>query len=260
MQDKSVIYHQDNGVGIITIQRAKANAYDLAMVTQFGQALQQAEQDSAVNAVIVKSGLPKFFCAGADIHAFSQNSTEDNQKMVTQAHLNMATIESSNKIYIAQIAGHCLGGGLEIALSCDLRFAANGGYLLGLPEIKLGLIPGNGGTQRLVRLVGLSRALELLASGDNFNIEQAYHWGIVNRLYSEEELHQQTFDYALGLSNGPGLAIAATKKALREGVEVSLKQGLAIEQKYVDELYETKDANEGFLAFVEKRAAKFSGT
>ncbi|WP_394239616.1 enoyl-CoA hydratase/isomerase family protein [Vibrio astriarenae] len=259
MDNQWVQYHQDDRVGVITLNRAKANAYDLNFVIQFGEALVEAEADTQVNAVVIKSGVDRFFCAGADINAFQQNSTKDNQKMVDQARRNMAAIEASNKIYIAQISGHTLGGGLEIAMACDLRFAAKGGYWFGLPEIKLGLIPGNGGTQRLVRLVGLSRALELLATGDSFTPEQAASWGVVNRLYEEEELNEQTHVYARTLSQGAGLAIAATKKALRQGVELSLADGLKREQELVDDLYNTHDGQEGFNAFVEKRDPEFLG-
>lgn len=254
-----VQYQAIQGVGIISMHRDKANAYDLDFVEQFSIALQLAEADTNVNAVVLKSALPKFFCAGADIKAFHANSTSANQNMVEVARKNMAMIESSRKIFIAQIEGHALGGGLEIAMACDLRFAAEGHYCLGLPEIKLGLIPGNGGTQRLLRLVGVSRAIEILATGESFTPQQAFNWGAINRLYSPETLSEQTLAYATAISNGPALAIAATKKAIRLGSERSLKEGLDIEMTFADELYDTQDANEGFQAFTEKRVPIFIG-
>ncbi|MGL6259429.1 enoyl-CoA hydratase/isomerase family protein [Vibrio sp. WXL210] len=258
-QQPWVTYCHDNRVGVITLNRAKANAYDLEFVTQFAQALEQAEQDSQVNAVVIRSALERFFCAGADIKAFQANSTEDNQRMVDQARRNMATIEASNKIYIAQIEGHTLGGGLEIAMSCDVRFAASGKYYFGLPEIKLGLIPGNGGTQRLLRLVGATRALELLATGESFTPEQAEQWGLVNRLYQPEQLSDEVVAYAKAISAGPALAVAATKRAIQGGVALSLEKGLELEKSLADELYDTHDADEGFKAFVEKREPVFLG-
>lgn len=258
-QDPWVTYCHDNRVGVITLNRAKANAYDLEFVTEFYQALQQAEADNQVNAVIIRSGLERFFCAGADIKAFQANSTEDNQRMVEQARANMALMEASGKIYIAQIEGHTLGGGLEIAMSCDVRFAAAGSYYFGLPEIKLGLIPGNGGTQRLLRLVGATRALELLATGDSFSPEQAAQWGLVNQLCQPEQISDDVVEYAKRISRGPALAIAATKRAIQGGVELPLAQGLELEMQLVDELYDTYDAKEGFKAFVEKREAEFLG-
>jgi enoyl-CoA hydratase/carnithine racemase len=254
-----VQYQTLNGVGVITMNREKANAYDLEFVKQFSKALVQAEADSKVNAVVLKSALPKFFCAGADIKAFHANSTTANQKMVEIARENMAAIEASSKIFIAQIEGHTLGGGLEIAMACDLRFAAESKYWLGLPEIKLGLIPGNGGTQRLLRLVGVSRAIEILATGDSFTPRQAFEWGVVNRLCTSDQIEAKTLAYATAISNGPALAISATKKAIRMGSERSLAEGLELEMDFADKLYETHDANEGFQAFIEKRTPKFIG-
>lgn len=246
-------------VAYITLDRPKANAYNLEFYQAFYEAVQQADKDADVGAVIVRSSSEKFFCAGADIKEFQNNSTEQNQVMVAQAQATLAAMEASGKIFIAQISGHALGGGLEIIMGCDLRFAATGNYLLGLPEIKLGLIPGNGGTQRLLRLVGMSRALELLATGDTFSIEQAEKWGLVNRLYTGEELESQTFEYASKIANGPLLALAATKRALREGVELGLSDGLALEKRLCDPLYDTHDGQEGFNAFVEKREPVFKG-
>ncbi|MCU4675633.1 enoyl-CoA hydratase/isomerase family protein [Catenovulum sp. 2E275] len=253
-----VYFEQIDGVGYLRFNRPKANAYNLTFMQDFAKAIEAANV-SSVNVVIVCSSSEKFFCAGADIKEFAQNNTADNQKMVAQARLNLAAIEASDKIFIAMIAGHALGGGLEIALACDLRFAANGSYLLGLPEIKLGLIPGNGGSQRLTKVVGASRALEILATGDNFGVEQAYRIGLINRLYPADELLTNTLNYAQALVKGPGLAIAATKKAVKQGAELSLADGLALEKQLSDQLYDTQDAKEGFNAFVEKREAQFSG-
>lgn len=259
MSDEFIQYSKKDRVAYITLDRPKANAYNLDFYSQFYDAVNKADQDKTVGAVIVNSSSAKFFCAGADIKEFQANTTEQNQIMVAKAQETLAAMESSGKIFIAEISGHALGGGLEIIMGCDLRFAANGEYLLGLPEIKLGLIPGNGGTQRLLRLVGVSRALELLATGDTFSISNAEKWGLVNRLYDKEELSEQTFNYASTIANGPLLALAATKKALRKGVELGLTEGLALEKELCDPLYDTFDGQEGFNAFVEKRAPVFKG-
>lgn len=254
-----ILYKKIENVAYITFNRPKANAYNLTFYRNFYDAVIKAEEDNDVGVVIINSSSPKFFCAGADIKEFAENTTDENQIMVAKARQTLTAMEASNKIFIAEIAGHALGGGLEIIMACDLRFAASGNYFLGLPEIKLGLMPGNGGTQRLTRLVGISRAIEILASGDNFSIEQAEKWGLINRLYTREELASETLAYATSVANGPLLALAATKKAIRLGGEMSLKEGLLLERKLSDELYDTLDAKEGFNAFIEKRKPQFCG-
>lgn len=254
-----IIYTKQEKVAYITFNRPKANAYNLAFYSEFYDVVQQANNDDSVGAIIINSSSEKFFCAGADIKEFASNSTEENQLMVEKARATMAAIEASDKIYIAQVAGHALGGGMEIIMACDIRYAATGNYLLGLPETKLGLMPGNGGTQRLSRLVGMSRAIEILATGDNFSVVQAEKWGLINQLLTPETLVQETLSYATKVANGPLKALAATKKAIRIGGEKSLADGLIIEQQLCDTLYETSDAKEGFNAFLEKRDPVFIG-
>lgn len=254
-----VILSKREKVAYLTFNRAPANAYNIDFMRAFYQAVISVNNDKGVNVVVICSHSEKFFCAGADIKEFQQNDTASNKLMVEQARATMAAIESSDKIYIAQISGHALGGGLEIAMSCDLRFAAKGSYLFGLPEIKLGLIPGNGGTQRLTRLVGVSKSLEILVTGNPFSVEQAHSIGLINQLFSAESLKDETFNYAQMIAKGPSLAIAATKKAVKQGSELTLTQALLTEQTLADELYDTYDASEGFNAFVEKRPAVFKG-
>lgn len=261
MPDSSefINYFSREGVACLVLNRSPANAYNLAFMKALFEAIQRADQDTSIGSVIIKSNSGKFFCAGADIKEFHENDTAENQRMVDQARAVTAAIESSNKIFIAQLSGHALGGGLELAMACDMRFAATGNFLLGLSEIKLGLIPGNGGTQRLVRIVGVSRALEILATGDNFSVEDAERWGLINRVYQPEELEGATFSYAREVAAGPALAVAATKKAVREGAQMVLEDGLKFEQQLSDTLYDTQDGAEGFLAFLEKRIPKFIG-
>ncbi|WP_049720998.1 enoyl-CoA hydratase/isomerase family protein [Gilvimarinus polysaccharolyticus] len=243
----------------LTFNRPPANAYTLEFMQDLARALDTIDADTEASVVLLTSASDKFFCAGADIKEFSRNSTQHNQQLVAQARANTAQMEASDKLFIACINGHVLGGGLELAMACDLRFAARGTYLWGLPEIKLGLIPGNGGTQRLARLVGISKALELLATGDNFVAQDAFDFGLVNRLLHPEELLESARAYALQVAQGPALALAATKHAVRDGAQLSLADGLALEKKHCDALYDTEDAAEGFNAFVEKRVAKFNG-
>lgn len=255
-----ITYHIEKEVGIITFNRPPANAYNLEFHQVFSNILNKVDEDTKVNSVIIKSSMENFFCAGADIKEFQNNSIETNQKMVTLARENLSLMDKSSKIFIAEIAGHTMGGGLEIALACDIRFAADSKYLIGMSEIKLGLIPGNGGTQRFARLVGKNKAMEYLLTGENFSSDIAYEIGLINRLFSSEELHTKSLAFALQLSKGPALAIAATKKVVMNGSELSLQKGLELEYKTADELCHSNDAKEGFNAFVEKREAKYTGS
>ncbi|MBU2887732.1 enoyl-CoA hydratase/isomerase family protein [Gilvimarinus agarilyticus] len=243
----------------LTFNRPPANAYTLEFMQALAQKLDEIDAEQEASVVLLTSASDKFFCAGADIKAFAQNTTEQNHQLVAQARANTAQMEASDKLFIACIGGHVLGGGLELAMACDLRFAAHGGYLWGLPEIKLGLIPGNGGSQRLARLVGMSKALELLATGDTFSTQEAFEFGLVSRLMDTDELLPQAREYAQRVAKGPALALAATKHAVRGGVQMSLEDGLALEKKLCDTLYDTEDAAEGFNAFIEKRDAIFTG-
>lgn len=255
-----VSYSGSGGVAVITFNRPKANGYDLAFHQAFGAAIRQANADPQVRAVIVRSALERFFCAGADIKVFAASSTEENRAMVDQARANLAAMEAGRPIFIAEINGHALGGGLEIALGCDLRFGGEGDWQLGLPEVKLGLTPGNGGSQRLARLVGMSKALELCVSGESIGPQEAFRIGLLNRLYPADAVEQETLAFARGLAAGAPLAIAALKKGIRAGMEQPLAAGLELEAELVEPLYETADAAEGFRAISEKRVPDFTGS
>ena len=157
-------------------------------------------------------------------------------------------------MFIAYVNGHALGGGLEIALACDVRLAAPGSYKLGTPEVTLGLLPGNGGTQRLTRLLGPSRAMDLLLTGRTFGPDEALAWGLVSALVDEDGARE----YAERLAAGPKLAIAAIKRCVHEGGQLPLEDGLALEAELVERLFRSEDANEGLTAFVEKRKPEFA--
>ena len=162
---------------------------------------------------------------------------------------------AAEQVFIAHVSGHALGGGLEIALACDIRLAAPGSYKLGTPEVTLGLLPGNGGTQRLARLLGPSRALELLLTGRTFSPDDALAWGLVAALVDEDGARA----YAERLAAGPKLAIAAIKRCVHEGAEKPLEDGLALEAELVERLFRSQDAGEGLRAFAEKRKPEFVG-
>lgn len=248
-------------VGIISLNRPPANSYDLQFVDDLGNAVAEVERDPTIKVVIVRSSLERFFSAGADVKAFAENAPHYNMRMVKRAHEILNGLAKIPKIFIAEIAGHALGGGLEIALACDFRFAASGNYRLGLPEVTLGLLPGTGGTQRLPRLIGWARALELMVTGQTVSPEEAYQLGIVNRLYPDREtLAKEVLSFAQNLGRGASLAIAHIKKAVYEGLDRSLEESLRLERELVEELFYSEDSEEGIRAFIEKRPPTFKGS
>ena len=259
MAETFVTYERADSVGYIVLNRPPANSYEIQFMRQLNAAIDQAQEDSGSNVVVVKSALEKFFSAGADIKAFTANSTADNMKMVQVAHDALAKMAQSPKIFIAAIGGHALGGGLEIALACDLRLAATGNYRLGLPEVTLGLLPGNGGTQRLSRLIGVNKALELMITGQTLTPEQAEKVGIVNKIYPADSFMDEVEAFARNLASGATKAISYIKKAVYEGFIMHIEAAMELERRLIEELFDSEDAKEGLQAFVEKRKPTFQG-
>jgi enoyl-CoA hydratase/carnithine racemase len=259
MADEYVHYTNSGPVGLITLDRPPANSYDVTFMRQLDDAITNANHDENVKAVVVRSASSKFFSAGADIKAFMVNDTAANTAMIRVAHAALDKMAASEKVFIAAINGHALGGGLEMALACDLRFAAEGHYSLGLPEVTLGLLPGNGGTARLPRLIGANRALAMMITGERVTPAEALALGLVNRLVPAEALAEESEAYALRLATGATRAIAAIKRCVYDGAGASLADALALEVKQMAPLFDTADAAEGFRAFSEKRPPAFSG-
>ena len=255
----NVTFSKDGKVGSITLDRPPANSYEIEFMRQLGAAIDAANADDDVRVVIVRSASEKFFSAGADLKAFKEGTTEDSLNMIAYAHTQLNKMAASGKIFIAAIAGHAMGGGLEMALACDLRLAMDSRYFLALPEVTLGLLPGNGGTQRLPRLIGVSRALELMITGDRVSPQQALELGIVNKLFSAETFAADVQAYAEKLADGASVAIAAIKRAAYDGFVMSLDDGLALERELIAPLYETDDLAEGLAAFAEKRKPIYKG-
>lgn len=259
MSDAPVSFSKSGAIGYITLDRPPANSYEMRFMQAMDAAIDAADNDRDVKVVILKSASEKFFCAGADIKAFTANDTPANMRMVATAHKALAKMAESAKVFIAAINGHALGGGLEIALACDLRFAAEGEYRLGLPEVSLGLLPGNGGTQRLPRLIGANKALELMLTGSTFLPADALQFGVVNKLFPADQLLAETEKIAGRLAGGATMAIANIKKAVYQGIQMDLQDGLKMERELVEPLFNSEDAREGLTAFVEKRKAAFKG-
>ena len=255
----AIDYAVEDGIGFITLNRPPANAYDAAMVAELRDAADRAAGDPAVRVAIVRSASAKFFCTGADIATLQGATPAGFTHFLGQAQAAVDAIAAAPKLFIAQIAGHCIGGGLEIALGCDFRFASSGGYKLGLAEVNLGLSPGMGGTQRLARILPKSRALHLMVTGEMLTPEQALADGIVDKVLPADSFEADVFAAAKKLAAGPTMAQGYIKLSVNRGLETSLTEGLAIERAHQSLLFASADAAEGLAAFLGKRPAAFTG-
>ena len=254
----AVSFEVDGSLGWITLDNPPANSYDLSLMREFAAAVDDALA-SDVRGIVVRSVNPKFFSAGADVKKFLDGDVEANMEMIRTSQSAFREMAAAPQVFIAHIAGHALGGGLELTLACDIRLASSGEYKLGTPEVTLGLLPGNGGTQRLTRLIGPSRALELLITGRTFGVQEAFAIGLVAAVYDPDQADARVREYAGRLAAGPALAIAAIKRCVREGGELALDEGLSLEAELVEMLFRSRDASEGLHAFVEKRTPEFVG-
>ena len=251
---------KQGGVGLIVLDRPPVNAYDYAFLRAFASAIDDVRADEDIHAVVVTSALEKFFSTGADIGAFASGTTRSRVMTPLLAHETFRKMENTPFVFIAAIAGHCLGGGLELALACDLRFAAEGAYQIGLPETTLGLFPGSGGTQRLPRLVGLSKGMDMILSGAPVKPAEAKELGLVDRLFPDAaSCREGAIEYAAKIAAGPSVALGHAKLAVTQGFGGPLDVGLAIEREAIARVFVSRDANEGIKAFQEKRKANFTG-
>ena len=240
-------------VATVTLDNPPANSYDLEIMRRLAADVEAAIASDA-RVVIVDSASEKFFSAGADVKRFLDGDIAANMEMIRASQELFARMAAAEQVFIAHVAGHALGGGLEIALACDIRLAGPGGYKLGLPEVTLGLLPGNGGTQRLPRLIGPSRALELLLTGRTFGPDEAVQWGLVSALMEADAVRE----YAERMAAGPKLALAAIKRCVHEGGQLALGDGLELEAREIEALFRSDDAAEGLRAFAEKRTPEFA--
>ena len=254
-----ISFEQSDGVGVITLNSPPANAYDTDRLRELADIITNIRRDDAVRVVVIRSALEKFFSAGADISTLQTSNNASFANLLIVAHETMDMIAHTPKIFIAAVAGHCIGGGLELALACDLRFGAEGKHGIGLGEINLGLNPAMGGTQRLPRLIQRSRALHLMITGETIKPDVAHQWGILDRLFPADVFMTQVMGYAGKLAKGPSLAQGYAKLSLNEGLESSLAEGLTLERAHQNLLFNSEDAREGVKAFLEKRPAQFKG-
>jgi enoyl-CoA hydratase len=259
MQGTFIRTRVEDHVGTIEIAKPKANTYDLAMMKELDVAIEEMRFDDAARVVVLASGVPGFFSAGADIEMLKASQPDFKAMFCLHCQETLNKFASTPKVVIAAINGHCVGGGLEIALSCDLRMMAKDSGKIGLPEVTLGVLPGTGGTQRLPRLIGTSRALDLMITGRLLTPDEALAIGLVNYVYPKESFAKDVQAYAKALADGPSRAVSLIKRSVLEGIEMPLTAGLALERELQNRLFVTEDAKEGLAAFVEKRKAGFKG-
>ena len=255
----AIDFSVDQGVGIIAFNRPPANAYDAAMLAELTAAVHRVAESPEVRVAVVKSANPKFFCTGADITTLQNSTRAQFANFLTIAQEAVDAIGRTPKLFIAAIAGHCVGGGLEIALGCDFRLASTGKYRLGLAEVNLGLSPGMGGTQRLPRLIAKSKALHMMVTGEPVGPDEALVLGLVDRLFEAEKFDDEVMAYARKLASGPTMAQGYIKLSVNNGLETSLAQGLAIERAHQSQLFASDDVAEGLKSFLEKRPPQFRG-
>jgi enoyl-CoA hydratase len=259
-----VDYKTDSGVAVVTLNDPPANTYSYEMMQELDRAILEARMDESVQVIVITGAGEKFFCAGADIQMLANVTPVYKYYFCLHANETLSRLEQTPKLVIAAINGHCVGGGLEVAMAADVRIARKNAGKMGLPEVSLGVLPGTGGTQRLVRLVGKSKAIELMATGQLSDFERGYELGLINHIYETESLEtflSQVMDYARQFTgpNKAAMAVGKIKRAVQTGAEIPFESALALERELQQQLFQSEDAREGLAAYVEKRKPQFKG-
>ena len=257
-------YETRDGIAIITLNYPPANLYSYEMMQQIDRAILNARMDDAVQVIVITGKGEKFFCAGADIQMLANVTPAFKYYFCLHANETLNRLEQTSKLVIAAINGHCVGGGLEVAMAADLRIARKGAGKLGLPEVTLGVLPGTGGTQRLVRIVGKSKAIELMTTGQLFDFERGLELGILNQIFETETVEdflEMVLDYARQFTSPKKAAhaVGRIKRAVQTGAEISFEPALALERELQQQLFQSDDAKEGIDAYVNKRKPEFKG-
>ncbi|HEX3558021.1 MAG TPA: enoyl-CoA hydratase/isomerase family protein [Pyrinomonadaceae bacterium] len=259
-----VKYEVEGGVALLTLNDPPANTYSYEMMQRLDRHVLAARMDESVQVVVITGGGEKFFSAGANIRMLSEVTPTFKYFFCLHANETLSRLEQTPKLVIAAINGHCVGGGLEVALAADLRVARRGAGKMGLPEVSLGVLPGTGGTQRVARVVGKSRAIELMATGELFDFERAEALGLVNQIFEADTAAaflEQTLAYARRFT-APGkaaLAVGRIKRSVQTGAEIPFESALALERELQQQLFQSEDAKEGLDAYVGKRKPQFRG-
>jgi len=252
-------YRTDGGVAIIEMADPPANTYTYEMNRQLDEAILKARMDNDVYVMLLTGSGDKFFSAGANIKMLASVDPTFKYYFCLHANETLLRLEHTPKLVIAALNGHCVGGGLEIAMAADMRIARKDAGKIGLPEVNLGVLPGTGGTQRLSRLVGKSRAIELMVTGNTYSFEEAKEWGIINDIYERENFMENVMEYARQFCppNKAAKAVGHIKRSVQTGWEIPMESGLAVERELQALLFNSQDAKEGLSAYVEKRPAEF---
>jgi enoyl-CoA hydratase/carnithine racemase len=271
MNDEALVkYDAAEGIAVLTLDHPPANTYSYDLNRSLDEAILRARMDDAVHVIVLRGAGERFFCAGADISMLEKAQPSFKYYFCLHANETLLRLEQTPKLVLAALNGHAVGGGLEVAMAADLRFGwrntAPGAKqpTIGLPEVGLGVLPGTGGTQRLARLVGKSKAIELIAAGANFDVAEAARLGIVNRVIeadSAERFVAQVMEIARGFCPPAkaAKAVGHVKRAVQTGAELPLEAGLALERELQQRLFESEDAREGIGAYVAKRKPSFRG-
>ena len=254
-------YETRDGIAIISLNDPPANTYSYEMMQQLDRAILDARMDEAVQVIVITGKGEKFFCAGADIQMLANVTPTYKYYFCLHANETLNRLEQTPKLVIAAINGHCVGGGLEVAMAADIRIARKGAGKMGLPEVSLGVLPGTGGTQRLVRIVGKSRAIEMMATGQLFDFERGLELGIVNQIFEAEGFAERVHEYARQFTapNKAAHAVGRIKRAVQTGSEIPFESALALERELQQQLFQSEDAKEGLDAYVNKRKPEFKG-
>ena len=257
-------YEVKDSIAIITLNDPPANTYSYEMMQELDRAVLDARMNEAVQVIVITGKGDKFFCAGADIQMLANVTPAYKYYFCLHANETLNRLEQTPKLVIAAINGHCVGGGLEVAMAADIRIARKGAGKMGLPEVSLGVLPGTGGTQRLVRIVGKSKAIELMATGQLFNFERGVELGIVNQIVEadgSDRFAELVHEYAVQFTtpNKAAHAVGRIKRAAQTGSEISFESALALERELQQQLFQSEDAKEGLDAYVNKRKPEFKG-
>lgn len=264
MNESLVTWEAAEGIAVLTLNAPPANTYSYEMMRRLDELVLQARMDEAVHVIVLRGAGDKFFCAGADIGMLNAVTPRFKYAFCLHANETLNRLEQTPKLVIAALNGHCVGGGLEVAMAADLRIARQGAGRIGLPEVNLGVLPGTGGTQRLVRLVGKSRAIELMATGRLFEFEEARDLGLVSDVVEAADgasfltaVRERAREFTP--PHRASKAVGLIKRAVQTGAELPFQDALALERELQQQLFESEDAREGLAAHVEKRKPAFQG-
>ena len=265
MDERDLVeYRVERAVGVVTLNDPPANTYSYDMMQQLDACILEARMDESVQVIVITGAGEKFFCAGANIAMLSEVTPEFKYYFCLHANETLNRLEQTAKLVIAAINGHCVGGGLEVAMAADLRIARRGAGKMGLPEVSLGVLPGTGGTQRLSRIVGKSKAIELMAEGVLFDFDKGEALGLVNRVFDAADgadFLKQVMDYARQFTtpDKASRAVGRIKRAVQTGAEIPFESALALERELQQLLFQSEDAKEGLDAYINKRKPDFKG-